>query len=35
MVRNKTVGLFNGVYQQNVFTNHIFNMYVKRGFCIK
>ena len=35
IVRNRTVWSFNCVYQQNVFTNHIFNIYVKTGFGIK
>ena len=35
IVRNRTVGSFNCVYQQSVFTNDVFNLYVKRGFGIK
>ena len=35
IVRNKTVWSFNCVYLQNVFTNHIFNIYVKTGFGFK
>ena len=35
IVRNRTVWSFNCVYLQNVFTNHIFNEYVKTGFAIK
>ena len=35
IVRNRTVWLFNCVYLQNVFANHIFNVYVKIGFGIK
>ena len=31
-VRKRTVWLFNSVYLQNVFTNHIFNIYVKTVF---
>ena len=31
-IRNKTLWSFNCVYQQNVFTNHIFNIQVKIGF---
>ena len=34
-VRNWTVWSFNCMYQQNVFTNHIFNIYGKAGFGIK
>ena len=34
IVRNWTVWLFNRVYWLNVFTNHIFNIYVKIGFGI-
>ena len=30
--RNKTVWSFNYVYLKNVFTNNIFNIYVKTGF---
>ena len=33
IVRNWTVQSFN--YQQNVFTNYIFNIYVKTGFSMK
>ena len=35
IVRKGTVWSFNWVYLQNVFTNHIFNIYVKTGFGIK
>ena len=35
IVRNRTVWLFNCMYLQNVFTNHIFDIYVKTGFGIK
>ena len=35
IARNRTVWSFNCVYLENVFTNHIFNMYVKTGFGIK
>ena len=35
IVRNRTVWAFNSGYLQNVFTNHIFNIYVKTGFGIK
>ena len=33
--RNRTVWSFNSVSLQNVFKNHIFNVYVKTGFGIK
>ena len=35
IVINRTVWFFECVYQQNVFTNHISNIYVKTGFDIK
>ena len=35
IVRNRTVWSFNCVYLQNVFTNHISNIYAKPGFGIK
>ena len=35
IVRNRTVWSFNGMYLQNGFTNHVFNIYVKTGFGIK
>ena len=35
ILRNRTVWSFNCVYQKNMFTNHIFNIYVKTGFSIK
>ena len=35
MVRKETVWSFNSVYLQNVFTNHIFDIYLKTGFGIK
>ena len=35
IVRNWTVWLFNGVYLQKVFINHIFNICVKTGFGIQ
>ena len=35
IVRNITVWSFNCVYLQNVFTNHIFKIYVKTGFGTK
>ena len=35
IVRNRTVWSFNCVYLKNVFTNHIFDIYVKIGFGIK
>ena len=35
MIWNRTVGSFNCVYLQNIFTNHIFDIYVKTGFGIK
>ena len=35
IVRNRTVSSFNSVYLQDVFTNYIFNIYVKTGFGIK
>ena len=35
IVRNRTVWSFNCMYLQNVFRNHIFNIYVKTGFGIK
>ena len=34
-VRNRTVLSFSYAYLQNVFTNHIFNIYVKTVFGIK
>ena len=34
-VRNRAVWSFNSVYIQNVFTNHMFNIYVKTGFDIR
>ena len=34
IVWNRTVGLFDCVYLQNVFTNHIFDLYIKTGFGI-
>ena len=34
IVRNSTVWSFNSVYLENVFTNHIFNVYVKIGSTI-
>ena len=33
--RNRTVWSFNSVSLQNVFTNHIFHVYVKTGFDIR
>ena len=35
IVRKRTVWSFNSVYLQNVFRNHILNIYVKIGFGIK
>ena len=35
IVRNGTVWSFNCVYVQNMFTNDIFNVFVKTGFGIK
>ena len=36
LVRNRTVRSFNCVnYLQNMFTNYLFNIYVKTGFGIK
>ena len=35
IVRKRTVSSFKYVYLQNVFTNHIFDIYVKTGFGIK
>ena len=32
IVRNRTVWSFNYVYQQNVFSNHILDLYVQTGF---
>ena len=32
VVRNRTVWSFNILYLQNVFRNHIFNIYLKKGF---
>ena len=34
IVRNRTVWFFNCVYQQNVFTNHIFNIHVKQELVL-
>ena len=34
-IKTRTVWLFNSVYLQNVFTNHIFDIYIKTGFGIK
>ena len=33
IARNRTVGSFNCVYLQNVFTNHIFGIYVKKDLA--
>ena len=35
IVRKRTDWSFNSVYLQNVFTNQIFNIYVKTGSGIK
>ena len=35
IVGNRTVWSFNCVYLKNVFTNHIFNIFVKTGFGIE
>ena len=35
IVRNRTVYSFNFLHLQNVFTHHIFNIYVKTGFGFK
>ena len=35
IVRNRTVGSFNWVYQQKVFAGHIFNIYAKTVFDMK
>ena len=35
IVGNRTVWSFNWVYLENVFTNNIFNIYLKSGFGIK
>ena len=35
VIWNGAVGSFNCRYQQNVFTNHIFDIHVKTGFGIK
>ena len=35
MDRNRTVWSLNCMYQQNVFTNHIFNIYVETGLGFK
>ena len=35
IVINRDAWSFNGQYLQNVFTNHIFNVYVKTVFGIK
>ena len=35
IVRNRTVWFFNCIYQQNVFTNRIFDKYVKTGYAKK
>ena len=34
IVRNRTVWSLNCVYQQNVFRNHIFYIYVKTGIGV-
>ena len=34
-VRNRTIRSFNSVYLQNLFTNNIFDIYVKIGFGIE
>ena len=35
IVKNRTVWLLNCVYVQNVFTNDVFDIYIKIGFGIK
>ena len=35
IVKDETVWSFNCVYLQNMFTNNIFNIYVKAEFGIK
>ena len=34
IIKNRTVWSSNWVYLQNVFTNHIFNIYVKQNLAL-